>query len=559
MNIPALTYKSVSDLIKQVARYQPALKTLSDAPPQLASVFTPVAVLSWLIAKYAPQMREKPTLRVLIAGAELGDTAIEGMGYGMLPGMIASKATLQVDLVGDELSDDSTPFEMLGTRMPAMKTPFGPMLRGAYPGLRPRYTVGKVSQLMAEHPEHRWDVAIVASPGMEMHAASWMAPGEFEAVVERSDVVFLCAYTAYDRLFDHLALQAFGFGDAEMIPDCPYSMKVDAVSAMYGFPSRIGKRTSPAREGALNQVDRYGQATMQIPKYNGMDELLRPIGSRLPKVQREVFALLGDLVVEPDANAVLLLVDGDLLDFAVYDAAAPEAQLPPADGPHLLLLEWAVTVCAAMEINESGREILDITNRAMHDNVALDAMQGGKPKVSTLGEILASANMSVSEDADESGMPEWLEGGLETLLGAGATKRFFGAVPTDMTPGEKLLMEAVAKNDIEGVSSQLDQGARAEFADAEGWTPLMEGSRRGNTEIVALLLSRGGKPNTANRFGWTPVIYAAHEAHWPALRALLHRGGDPDKENLAGHSAGGFAKTLNADYETRQLIIQSRR
>jgi ankyrin repeat protein len=92
------------------------------------------------------------------------------------------------------------------------------------------------------------------------------------------------------------------------------------------------------------------------------------------------------------------------------------------------------------------------------------------------------------------------------------------------------LMYAISNN-IEGVKSTLDGGAKVDYALANGRTALIDAVDKGNAEMVGLLLERGAGINTCDSRGFSPLLIAALNNNTDILLFLLSKNADIELNN----------------------------
>lgn len=89
----------------------------------------------------------------------------------------------------------------------------------------------------------------------------------------------------------------------------------------------------------------------------------------------------------------------------------------------------------------------------------------------------------------------------------------------------------------------LSKGARADFQNAAGDTPLALAAQIGWTRGAEILIGQRANVDLANAGGETPLIHAVHRRDVPMVRLLLAAGANPDKsDSKAGYSAIDYAR-----------------
>lgn len=93
-------------------------------------------------------------------------------------------------------------------------------------------------------------------------------------------------------------------------------------------------------------------------------------------------------------------------------------------------------------------------------------------------------------------------------------------------------------NRLDWTGYLLREGAKPDFPDKDGNTPLMLATLRRSYETANLLLNIGAKVDAANNDGETPLIAAVHLADVRLIKMLLAKGANPDRaDTSSGYSA----------------------
>jgi ankyrin repeat protein len=88
----------------------------------------------------------------------------------------------------------------------------------------------------------------------------------------------------------------------------------------------------------------------------------------------------------------------------------------------------------------------------------------------------------------------------------------------------------------------LNNGARIDSCDNDGWSALMWAAWSGLSQVVDTLLAHGASPHCADRQGNTALIIAAQRGHAQIVSSLLAKGADHAVANKAGRTALDAAK-----------------
>ena len=110
--------------------------------------------------------------------------------------------------------------------------------------------------------------------------------------------------------------------------------------------------------------------------------------------------------------------------------------------------------------------------------------------------------------------------------------------PSNLGPDD-LLLDAVAKGDIEVVKQLLAKGANVGAKNAGGETVLNQAIFNGHKAIVELLIEKGSNVNEKDKSGETPLHLAAHLDHKEIVELLIKKGADVNAKT----SSKFFAET----------------
>jgi len=110
---------------------------------------------------------------------------------------------------------------------------------------------------------------------------------------------------------------------------------------------------------------------------------------------------------------------------------------------------------------------------------------------------------------------------------------------------------------IDIVQLLLDRGASVNAEDKDKWTALQVAAKEGYLEVVQLLISRGAEVNVANKDKWTPLHEATATGHKEVVEELLSAGANVNSANNKGMSPLQMAAQLG-QREIAELLIKNR-
>lgn len=112
----------------------------------------------------------------------------------------------------------------------------------------------------------------------------------------------------------------------------------------------------------------------------------------------------------------------------------------------------------------------------------------------------------------------------------------------DPQTGEGALQIVVKRRDTTWLGFLLGSGAKPDFKDRDGNTPLILAASMGFPEGAQLLLDHGARVDLANASGETPLIRAVQARDLSTVRVLLQAGANPRiGDNATGMSAHDYA------------------
>jgi len=188
-------------------------RSLANYPSDaLSYALAPVAAISLWIDEYAPALKEKSELDIVIAGAAHGmDTLDEGRWYRFLP-LFLGKPDMKVtvDLVGKGL-DSNVPEVFSGSAFPLepKKSTMAAKLTHLEAPHRFPYTLGEYMATRDYRPAP--DLVFIFHPGFILNSNSWIADGDLRSVLSLGTPVGLASYGEEEHMQEVWVLAAHGY------------------------------------------------------------------------------------------------------------------------------------------------------------------------------------------------------------------------------------------------------------------------------------------------------------------------------------------------------------
>lgn len=178
----------------------------------LCFALAPVAAISLWIDEYAPALKEKATLDIVIAGAAHGmDTLDEGRWYRFLPVFLGKPGMkVTVDLVGKGL-DPTVPEVFSGDAFPLepKKSAMASKVTHLEPPHRFSSTLGEYMASRVNRPAP--DLVFIFHPGFVLNSNSWIVDGDLRAVLSLGTPVGLASYGEEEYMEEVWILAAHGY------------------------------------------------------------------------------------------------------------------------------------------------------------------------------------------------------------------------------------------------------------------------------------------------------------------------------------------------------------
>jgi len=119
------------------------------------------------------------------------------------------------------------------------------------------------------------------------------------------------------------------------------------------------------------------------------------------------------------------------------------------------------------------------------------------------------------------------------------------AAPIQSAATRSALHKAAAKGDLDGLRSEVENGADPNTPDSAGDTPLQLAAARGDWRSVEFLLSKNASVDAANAKGDTALHAAARVGALEVGEALLRAGADPRLKNKDGKTPLDLVKACS--------------
>ena len=115
-------------------------------------------------------------------------------------------------------------------------------------------------------------------------------------------------------------------------------------------------------------------------------------------------------------------------------------------------------------------------------------------------------------------------------------KRLYRAILQEKATTRKAvqLLKAAKKGDIKNIKRLIEDGAKVNFQDNDGWTPLLYASAGGHIEAVKLLIESKADVNISEKNGNTPLMAAVISGDQALMDLLINKGANLNTTNTQG-------------------------
>jgi hypothetical protein len=297
-----------------------------------AVLAAPAAIARW-IALRAPALGTKPTLSLLVVGAETIDAADEGRWYQWLAMLLDAKQRVAVTLVGPELD-----------------IAFVSAARAHAPAVVARSCRMTLDDFLARENAGEFDLAVIFHPGFQKHR-SWLGSSGLASLVRAGVEVIASSFEADEYEMDRWVLEAYGYGVDEPLIN-PFFLELGdehttvrwgrALWAIQSAP-RPDYRVDEARLAALDTLTRMVMHSMTrqsvpTPPYGSAVELQSGSGTSM-----RVVHIFDNSFVDPASGAVSRLdANGELKQTGAI--ALTELAAYPAAGREIERAIWAAAI-----------------------------------------------------------------------------------------------------------------------------------------------------------------------------------------------------------------------
>ena len=231
----------------------------------LSFALAPVAALSLWIDEYAPELKEKDALDIVIAGAAHGmDTLDEGRWYRLLPLFLGKPGMkLTVDLVGKGL-DQEVPEVFSGEAFPLApkKSAMASMVTHLEPPSRFASTLGEYMTARADRPAP--DLVFIFHPGFVLNSNSWIVDGDLRAALSIGTPIGLASYGEEEHMEEIWILAAHGYRTDPKVTKNRFAAELHKqvlpsafAHTLWKLDSALPETDEPLSEGSADKIKAF--------------------------------------------------------------------------------------------------------------------------------------------------------------------------------------------------------------------------------------------------------------------------------------------------------------
>jgi hypothetical protein len=178
----------------------------------LSYALAPVAAISLWIDEYAPALKEKATLDIVIAGAAHGmDTLDEGRWYRFLPLFLGNPdIQVSVDLVGKGL-DPNVPEVFGGDAFPLEPKKSAMAAKMSHLEAPQRFPLTLGEYMVSRTDRQAPDLVFIFHPGFILNSNSWIVDGDLRSVLALGAPIGLASYGEEEHMQEVWLLATHGY------------------------------------------------------------------------------------------------------------------------------------------------------------------------------------------------------------------------------------------------------------------------------------------------------------------------------------------------------------
>lgn len=335
----------------------------SGSKEALNVTLAPVAALSLWIDEFAPALKEKAKLDIVIAGAAHGmDTLDEGRWYQLLPTFLGRPdMDVSVDLVGKGL--DSKVAEVFsGNAFPLApkKSELATKVTHIAAPARFSATLGEYMNLRADRPAP--DLVFVFHPGFVMNSNSWIVDGDLRSALSKGAYIGFASYGEEEHMEEVWILASHGYkADAKVVQNRFAANLHNQVlpsafaHTMWRLDDVLPEEDAPISEENLSKIKLFdgwmyeaGQKGVTLP-------FLKAFGG-MTKTKHGDFIILPNMkLIDKASGAVCEPSNAEKFNALGLTIESDQLETYPEDSPFDFdRAYWAINVAAWVEENLSG-------------------------------------------------------------------------------------------------------------------------------------------------------------------------------------------------------------
>lgn len=570
-NPPVVTHRKWRHLLRAIAAI-PQWRFISSMTEREArfALGAPTALARW-IATQQPDFLDRPSLRVIVAGAELLDTVDDGMWYASLPALLGRPdMTVDVSLVGMALG--AVPVELHDEIDGPFRTSYFGRVQNPCSG-----HLMSLSEFLHRHEETP-DIVALFHPGFSSAHQTWFADDVLHQLVRRGIPVFATSMQDDDYVMDRMVLEAHGFAQIGDPVQNPFMVETERDIAyfakwMWRFPTQVPARLEISDPKSMERVEMLDMIVADGIERGRMNEIERlgvlcelNLGSGPEKLISMPFGHW----LDPHAGTIYIeTADGFVPWFGHVMEPADVRAYPDKDATLYRRIVWVVDMAMKYDTTLDGLEAAQTPSSLEPEEMDGVEVYSDMEKMFTDREHFQKSlemllSLSAADGGQHSEDPAESAKQLATMLTpepkrkvSDDAKPLFTAIKNGNFPaasemlrsqpalvhaqnedGQTPLYMAVAMDEPDFIVFCHQLGADPNHRDREGWPAIMEAARRhARRSIAALERLRGFNIDCQSKIGWTALMLALSREDFETAETLVDAGASLDVPNVLGLTA----------------------